>query len=564
MPTPDFFISSVTIRNFRGIKDLDLSIEPTAPCILIGPNNSGKSTVLDAIGMCLGAAKFSKYVISDEDFWRPEKGDEADEFVISVQFASASEGALPAVKGGVGDPIEVNGVRVIGKKGDSSITRHLIDSHGDEILLNKGTPISKANQGAYKGFGLTGRSYARLADIQKWLPEVWQLDAKSIYPSLYEWKSGPLQKVLRLYKDDLLASKWTTPSGKAMPDALSQIQHFLGTQALPTPYWRDTLSAKMREKFQSYLGEQSGFQMAPTLSPVESWILSQLRIDVTPAAGLASVDSRRLGDGWQSLLRMAALELAQELAGKERILLLMEEPETYLHPHLRRRFRKIFSRLQNSGHQCIVTTHSPELISFAESQQIVRLRMTAGGTVKNTYPTSTATALKNEEKLHERGNHEMVFANLAVLTEGKGDEFAVRMGLEKTRIDCDALSISVVDCGSVSNLPSYAEVCSNLGIPWVAIHDKDLQPGQLQKQNTKAAREKLDALKQRSDRIVEWDNDLEMVLNCTGGAKATPEWIDAEYRQKTWSELAAEPKLGKYCKAIQSLGDHIKATLVAA
>ena len=44
-------ITAVNIRNFRGIKSLDLELGPVT--VLIGENNSGKTSVLAALKLCL-------------------------------------------------------------------------------------------------------------------------------------------------------------------------------------------------------------------------------------------------------------------------------------------------------------------------------------------------------------------------------------------------------------------------------------------------------------------------------------------------------------------------------
>lgn len=558
MPQPSFYISKVIISNFRGIKSLTLDLHQDRPVLLIGPNNSGKSTVLDAVGICLRSAKASKFVPSDGDYWRPGSSASAEAFAIEVHFCAAAGGALPAVKGGVGDPIDVHAVKAVATRDNEAVTRRLLDAKGEVILLLKSTPVSKGKQEDYKGFGLTGRQYARLDDIRDWLPDIWQLEAKSVYPSLYEWKSGPLQRLLRLYKEDLLSTQWMTQSGRPMPDALVQIERFLTSQALPTPYWRDTIAPKMREKFKAYLGGQPSFDISPQLASIDQWIFGQLMLMIVPAAGLSAVDSKKLGDGWQSLLRMAALELVVDLGDSKRALILMEEPETYLHPHLRRRFRRVFARLQAEGYQCIVTTHSPELLSFSEAQDITRLTMTVDGVSKQTYATAADQALRDEEKLHERGNHEVAFSSCAILVEGKDDEYAIRLGLEKKSIDCDALSISVVDCGSVGNLPSYAGLCQALGIPWIAVHDGDVLADGTRKGTTGIARTKLDALLTTTSLIVEWDNDLEEVLQCSTG-KASPRWTNQQYGAKSWAELSAMGDLAKYCPTIDAIELHLKA-----
>ena len=45
------FVSQIDIKNFRGIEELSLPLDDL--CVLIGENNSGKSTILDALRICL-------------------------------------------------------------------------------------------------------------------------------------------------------------------------------------------------------------------------------------------------------------------------------------------------------------------------------------------------------------------------------------------------------------------------------------------------------------------------------------------------------------------------------
>lgn len=533
--------------------------------ILVGPNNAGKSTVLDAIGLGLGSAKFSKYVPSDEDFWRAADGTTADEFSINLTLTATGGGTLPAVKGGVGDPIDVHGIRSTAAR-DDSLQRRLVDEKGNVIMLTASTPVSKDKKESYRGHNLGGRRYARLQEIQQWMPILWHIDAKTLFLSLYEWRSGPLQQLLKAYKEDLLNSTWKTASGHDMPDALGKAHKFLREQALPTPFWKDKLSVKIQQKLREYLGQRGGFSMDPGLNPVEDWVLSEFQILISPGKQLAPVDARRLGDGWQSLLRLAAMETVAELGVDDRrAFILAEEPETYLHPHLRRRLRRSLARLQQAGYQIALTTHAPELLSFRESQQIVRLRMTSAGVVATEYVTSSASAaLKQEEKLSERGNHELIFANMVVLTEGKPDAYAVRMGLEKIGIDVDADSVSIIDCGGVGNLPDYAAVCKALGIPWVAIHDLDMEASGKQKAVTAKAVAALTSLVGSGDSILDWKNDLEDAVGYRGAggmAKVTSEWIDQTHGSKTWSAIKSESILSNYSAVIETTSKQIETAL---
>ncbi|TIL84096.1 MAG: ATP-binding protein, partial [Mesorhizobium sp.] len=98
---------------------------------------------------------------------------------------------------------------------------------------------------------------------------------------------------------------------------------------------------------------------------------------------------RSMGDGWQSVIRLAALEaltLYPELI-RERVVLLLEEPETHLHPHLRRKIRKTLGDLATKGWTIIYTTHSSELVSFEDKMAITRLVRTKGSVSMRTVYT---------------------------------------------------------------------------------------------------------------------------------------------------------------------------------
>ena len=57
-------IRRIEIDHFRSISHLDWYPEPGINC-LIGPGDSGKSTILDAIDLCLGARRQAQFTDSD-------------------------------------------------------------------------------------------------------------------------------------------------------------------------------------------------------------------------------------------------------------------------------------------------------------------------------------------------------------------------------------------------------------------------------------------------------------------------------------------------------------------
>lgn len=55
------FLSSLRIQNFRSIKEIELTFKKGVN-ILIGENNSGKSTVIDALRLGLGYGEFENTI----------------------------------------------------------------------------------------------------------------------------------------------------------------------------------------------------------------------------------------------------------------------------------------------------------------------------------------------------------------------------------------------------------------------------------------------------------------------------------------------------------------------
>ena len=159
--------------------------------------------------------------------------------------------------------------------------------------------------------------------------------------------------------------------------------------------------------------------------------------------------------------------------------------------------------------------------------------------------------LTRYKRLDERGGHEMLFAQRAVLCEGKDDVFATHMYLEKLNVDLDGRSISIIRAGDVGAIPAYAEMAKKLGIPWCAITNEDSEPDGSIKKTTETVRQKLDDLKTMNDRSIVWKTDLEACLGKAHG-KATPEWITREIEPKSVDQIReAHPDFATVGQAVE-------------
>lgn len=111
----EFRFADLKITGFRGIRELTLDLPEHVPALLVGPNNSGKSTALWALAFALKGGGSYSFSPEPHDFYHHPDGSTESEFLIELSFKSSGARALPAVQG-VGNPVDVHGARVLGRK----------------------------------------------------------------------------------------------------------------------------------------------------------------------------------------------------------------------------------------------------------------------------------------------------------------------------------------------------------------------------------------------------------------------------------------------------------------
>jgi ABC-type polar amino acid transport system ATPase subunit len=546
----DFQFKGLQIRDFRGLQSVDVDFPKNALKVLIGANNSGKSTILDAISFVLEGPSFYNYTLEKYDYHSASDGTRAEQFEVKMLFSAATETSLPAVRGAYGDPMPVYGACVTGsieKNERYSHKTRLIDQHGKPILIPSALPLKGKAKEDWKDHKLSfSQRYARWSDISDHKPEVWLLKPGNLFVSLYQWKTGPLQRLAKLLTREFFDAKWDFDyKGKKhpMPEALHKVHEFFASAMHEFPFWRDDMKPKLEETLSLYVGRQARFDLKPDINSIEEWLAEQLAFSFAADAGGVTTPLEKMGDGWQSLVRIAALDVLSQYPKEiaSHVVLLFEEPESFLHPHLARKLRGVLERLASTGWTVVLTTHSPNFVNFSGSQSIVRLTRNANAVKACVLETSQVEeAPKFQERIDERGAHEMLFAQKAVLVEGQDDVFALRPYLQKrVDLDLDGRSISIIRAGDVGQLPAFASMASKLGIPWCAVSDEDLQPDGTIKKPTAIAREKLTKLQKPCDRQTTWKQALEACLKKTSG-KADADWQAQHIETKSTADLKAE------------------------
>lgn len=174
----------------------------------------------------------------------------------------------------------------------------------------------------------------------------------------------------------------------------------------------DDISDSVTEKFKEIMNDDN----------LKVQILPQADLSYSYDAKVSSNNRNNInilscGTGWQSVYILSLLETYAEKAKNNDAILLVEEPEVYLHPELQRR---MFSVLRDIAeiNQVIYTTHSPIMICdlwLKESVKVIKLDEKGNTSINE---------LKIEEVINELGiKYEDVFnSSVVIFVEGESDK----------------------------------------------------------------------------------------------------------------------------------------------
>ena len=540
----DYKISKLIIRQFRGIDELELEIREGYPSVLIGTNNAGKSTILNSIALALNGGGYHQWSPSETDFHCSADGTRATEFLVQIHFDSENEFGYPAVKG-VAKPSLIHGIQVKGKMwkdGRIVHSRTLFGADGKTVTIEPRTSLAAADKENFSDHDVGYKKYnARLDDIRDDTPEVWLFKPQNIEASLYIWKTGPIAKLSGLLAERFLADSWDVQrdGGKSspMPATMHKAHEFFKHALEEFPLWKDDMKPHLEEVIGRYVGTQAKVEIRPDAQLFKEWISQQLVVSLATDPDSVATPLRNMGDGWQSVVRLAALEALSKYPEliKERVVLLLEEPETHLHPHLRRKLRKVLAALSAKGWTVVYSTHSPELVAFDSKQIITRLVRSAGKLASSNVVTdSVGHDAKVQEKLDVHGAHDFLFSTAAIFCEGRDDSFAVKLGFDISDMDSDARSVSVTQCGSITAIPSFVAISKKLGIRWCALTDEDKLPDGRIKPASMIVRSKIESFRTGSDLQSQWPVDLENCFAVSSG-KATPDVLIEKLSCSNWA-----------------------------
>ncbi|MBI2427004.1 MAG: AAA family ATPase [Candidatus Kerfeldbacteria bacterium] len=177
------------------------------------------------------------------------------------------------------------------------------------------------------------------------------------------------------------------------------------------------------------------------------------------------VELERMGAGYLQIFSLILYAYHPKYS-----ILLIDEPETHLHPALQKKLLELF-RGVSAVKQIFLTTHSPSFVSAEHLSELRRVvRTDSHGTEYFPKKLKGVDVNRLVQELNPDSS-ELFFADVVLLVEGEADRILMRGLLE--RFGSGTREIKVVATHSNTNFEVYDELLSLYNIPHVIMTDFD-------------------------------------------------------------------------------------------
>ena len=202
--------------------------------------------------------------------------------------------------------------------------------------------------------------------------------------------------------------------------------------------------------------------------------------------------------------------------GRRHTVVLIEEPELYLRPHVQRTLYRLLRELAANGNQVIYATHEPTFLNVGRLEEIALLDRSPAGDTRVRRPH----AIPHHDEFRalsefDAERSELLLSRAAVLVEGRTEKLVFPYFFRALGYEVDDEAISIVECGGKPNIPIIAEVCNLIDLPYLVVHDRDALPGRQPNQGEQLLNDAILAIA-GPERTIELARDFEAVAKLHG------------------------------------------------
>ena len=445
------YASRLIIENFRGISHLDVSLAQRI--VLIGENNSGKSTVLDAFRICLDKVPAKRgYIFREQDF----QGNPFTDIRLECTFS------IPA-----DDPDKTAIVRKLGRvvsinpenNDEQQVVLQVIGTWSELTGQASHSPAFLNPDGAELPKNVTHPSLNGLGEL---------MGCKSLHAN--RTASSDFRPTAQFLGPILDATTLESELAAEIEAELEQLGSRLVDNSENLKLVVDEL---MKLSRMTDVGHGDGGVSVSPLPPSVKSLLQRTEVRIKSRAG-ADLPIGMHGAGTQSLaaffLFSAFTKLAKQ-AGHCLSAATIEEPEAHLHPWA---VSSAAETVNTVADQVMVSTHSGEFVGECDLHNIRRLYR-SGEAHRVGQVAQGSISDSDQRKLHfhvfgQRGY--LLFGRMWLFVEGE-TEFHLIPPISKLLGNCFAsLGLYVIQYAQTS-LDILIPLSDQLGIAWHVLADGD-------------------------------------------------------------------------------------------
>jgi len=469
------YLQQIQARNFRAFGDgtsavpLDWTLNPGLN-IIVGENDAGKTTIVDAIRLLLWTTSFEFIRILEQDF-----------HVIGKTRA---------------DTLTLQGtLRELSNEQESAVLEWLTyEKDGTRsLVLNlqaRRIPPQAGRRGRVEVVTRSGRDGSGPeigAAVRELVRATYLKPLRDAEDELQPGRQSRLSQILAAHA--LMSEQGESDFDETDPACSPQTLVGMMNQAQSRVGAHPAIAAVQNDINTNYLqpmafaGDSLSSQIRIVVDPTLTQILEKFELSLSPPGSVHANERCPRGLGYNNALFMAT-ELVLLRSGGELALLLVEEPEAHLHPQLQQRVMNLMQEQTVTGGQAVqvvMTTHSPSLVAGAPIESMTLVHKARTFPLR---PEETRLLKSDYEYLRrfiDATKSNLFFARGVAIVEGPAEALLLPAVAEMIDRSFSLYGVSVVNVGDVG-LYHYARILQRaaknevIQIPVACITDRDIVP----------------------------------------------------------------------------------------
>ncbi|MDO5415931.1 MAG: AAA family ATPase [Lachnospiraceae bacterium] len=434
-------IAAIHIRNFKSIRDMEIR-EIDNALILVGKNNTGKTSVLDAI-----RAAFGIYPVSESDFNEKKQNIEID---MELELTEAD-------------------LHLLHKRGRVSVYKRYEIWERDfyaKLPSFQDGRLSFTCSINWKGSVRYGDGYKKdNRKIPEVFPRIYHIDTdrqlSRFQEDLLMFRENVQLEQLRanccMFSPAKRCSQCFRCIGLINQKKPEELNIFETARLLEYKMYQLNLR-EFEEKVNRNYRKNGGHETLHFTLNCNSREMFQVTVETFQEEQGKVCPIEYLSNGMRSLYMLSMLETYTDDETQIPSIILVEDPEIFLHPHLQKISSEVLYHLSKKN-QVIFTTHSPNLLSNFTSRQICQI-------VLDSEYYSVANENADIDVILDAlgyGANDFLNSSFVFIVEGKQDKSRLPLLLEKYYSEIydeegRLQRISIITTNSCTNIKTYANL----------------------------------------------------------------------------------------------------------